>query len=55
MKTITKIALVLLILFMMRCSVTMVVGTSNRVDVAADKELDTGLDVDLSKTKDTIK
>jgi hypothetical protein len=54
MRTVIKVILVLLVLLMIRCSVTLVVGTGNRVDVAADKELDTGLDLDLSRTKDTI-
>jgi hypothetical protein len=54
MRTIVKVVIMLLILLMVRCSVTLVIGTGNRVDVAADKELDTGLDIDLGKSKDTI-
>jgi hypothetical protein len=50
-----KAAIILWLIILIGCSVTLVIGSSNRVDVAADKELDTGLDVDLRKTKDTIK
>ena len=49
-----KVIVILVFLLLIRCSVTMVIGSSNRVDVAADKELDTGLDIEIKKEIDSL-